>query len=79
MREELFEEERKIIKDHDIKLLSELLYFNYVNRDKINIDYIYNGMKDNIIYSVKEEKEIKEDAIKIVKDKYNVDIKDKEI
>lgn len=72
------EEEKQIRKSYETQLLSELLYLNYKFPQSMyydnSINSIYNSINDTVIYTDEELKKIKNDAVLLAKEKYNLNI-----
>ncbi len=75
--EELFILIKKIKKKHDIALLADLIYLYYNNKLDINIEHIYNSMRDSVVYDLEEKETIISSALKELKDNYNIEIEGK--
>lgn len=79
--DEMFLKEEKFIKKLSYtNLLADLLFLNYEYSNKkyhnVTGSQIYNSMQDQIRFSETEKKEIINDAISLIKIKYNVNVKD---
>lgn len=78
--DELEIEEKEIRKKYESKLLAELLYLNYRYKDNKDCytssgDFIYKTLNDQLEYNDDEELEIKNNAMKLIKNKYNIKIR----
>lgn len=73
-----YEEEKNIRKYFDTQLLSELLFINSKHPTSEyhtnNIEHIYNTLFDSIVYTYDELKEIRQNALALLKIKYNISI-----
>lgn len=75
-----YEEEKKIRKYFDTQLLSELLYINtkYPNSGYYceKKEYLYDTIFDTVVYTDEELTEIRNNAIQLLKIKYNINADD---
>jgi len=72
--EELFNKEKEIRMKYATLLLAELLNVNYeYNKNTVAL-HSYNSLQDNINYTEEEKEKIISDAIKLVKEKYDITI-----
>lgn len=71
--------ERTISILHDILKLTEVMYANYKHYKKLDdelIRYLYSGLYDPLVLSEEEDTYIIENALKRLKTKYNIELKD---
>lgn len=74
------EEDKKIRILHESYLLADLLFLNYKYPNSYcydnSIDSIYNSIHDQIVLNKKEQSKVIEDALILLKIKYNISIDD---
>ena len=67
------EGEIAIRKEHDLKLLKDLLYYYYKNSSNFNEEHILNALHDNVLYEDNEKKELLDKAKELIIKEYNID------
>ena len=75
--DELFNLEKKIKMKHEMNMLVDLLLLYYENNKEININYIYNAMKDSIVYTDEEKNSIINGALQLLKDEHSINLEGK--
>ncbi len=72
--EEFIEGEKKIRIKHQILLLTDLLYYNYVNNSNFDEDKVLNSLQDALVFSKEEKKQLLEKAKENISKMYKINI-----
>lgn len=73
---EFIKEENKLRIENDARLLSDLIYLNYIysNGKSININHIYRTLHDTVNYTKEEEEKIREHAFIYLRVDYGLEL-----